>query len=483
MSRNAFSITCLMGSILLAGLVAWIAAEPDAAARPTPDHVSDDAADKLASGAIAGFSGGAGAAGGVRSIAESVVRQAEGRAVRLTFNPYEDIDWQNTRGYKMELHAHVRGAYDEVAELIRVYTGDAEDRRGHRLAEGDEYHIPAVSYGTGPDCHYWPWDSLSQYACWNEDFDPVANNVIGVPVVEIDDVRHLNAVFSYGLPNDVSDDFPAYSDWKQAIDIIIKDTKWTVVDGAEEATPLLMPAHPARYYDKPGEDGIEAYREAFEKHSLADGLIGIEALTKAWDPWRNFQRKRNARRWDDVILAGLLTDLEGREGPCLMFGVDDTNHHRIGHDIDRRWTTVLLAPGQFNPEDQDASRRAIYEALKAGRIFASQRVPWDHPDEDPPPVPVVNAVIVNEQDQTITVRAEGGEVVWVNAHGAGSGDEAEYLRNVVARGPTFNYGEHAEVVADSHIIPHVIGPDRKGETLLQPFTFERIERDGGADGR
>lgn len=388
--------------------------------------------------------------------------------VGIDNNPYAGIDWESIGQFKYQYHAHVRDFYDEVAELIDFYAGDGVDSNGIALHEGDEYELPAPSWNSGPNCPYWPWDNLSQYDCWGENRDAteVGDGVVALPSTEVGPTNHVNALFGYGRDDDYGEHVDI-ENLEELVEYLVDDEEYTEVDGSDE-TPLVIPAHPQRYYlesssSTHADEGLEMYLEIFEKHSLEDGLIGIEALTKEWDDHRDFQGEEFATRWGNVELTGLIMDEIRR--PLWVFGADDPNDGELGFDMDRRWTTVLLDPSDYDPDNQASSRRAIYDAIKNGHLFASQRVKWDPDTDQPADVPEIESVVVDESSETITIETDG-QVRWINAQfGVDMGDEIE-------TGETFNWGEHENVVSGRHIFPHVTTGNPDGETLLQPFTFD-----------
>lgn len=342
-------------------------------------------------------------------------------AVRIAYDPYEEVDWGTVSHHRCEFHNHVRGAMDEPADVVDLY---------HDLG----YTVYAVADNGGAPMR-WPWTAFSEADDASDDRDPADLGVVAFPGCEFSLDEHVCSLFSTLTHRDV-DTGSIDRRWEQAHRIVDRTDEYV----PEDVGGLAVVAHPALYYLNPN-TAWKRYRADFASRTREQGVVGLEVFNRA------SVFGRDTTMWDNLLSAF---------APDRMiwgFGVDDPQDYELGTDVDVNWTTVLLDGSEFDPGDQPGSRRAAALAMTAGRTLLNRRGQWDPETEAPAPAPRVERVVVDHAGAAITLEASDCDAIeWVSG-GA-----------VVATGET--------VTLSSDHVPYVrahLSNRAGGETSTQPF--------------
>lgn len=348
-------------------------------------------------------------------------------------DPYAEIDWDVVQQHKSEFHDHPRGDLPEWHRVADMYAGQGPDSVGNELAAGEEYTVFGVC-DKGYHPIKWPWTEL------DEPRDPGEMGIVAYPGAELTNDEHVSSIFSTATNGDVG------GDQLEVIQDAVSLTDHHVPQG------LAVIGHPYRYYSDP-DDEYTRYLDHFEQVGRQEGLVGMEVLNKEsserHDGFGRSTDHPDLRLWDN-LLSEFVPDRR-----IWGYGVDDPNSYEIGSDVDRRWTTVLLQPDEFDPADQGASRQAAMEAMRDGRTVISEREPWDAGSTDPPTAPTITDVTVD--GTTITIDATDYETIEWISNGA-----------IVEQGPEIT------VTADEepYVRAELWTTDPDALTATQPFGIE-----------
>lgn len=338
----------------------------------------------------------------------------------LVFDPYGNVDWETVGHYKTQFHTHSHKTDEKGPhDVIDFYVED-EDFEIFVMGENQVM--------------FWPWTEGSQFdgESWvepsAEDRDAVEMGVIAIPGAEQINTEHVHTLFTDEIgPQEL-------------------DNREDAVSKPLDHGGLTIYAHTDRYgnpvqFDRYN-DEIEAYYD--------DGLIGLECYNKDASGG-----DKDARTWDWI------NTVHAPERVFFGFGADDANNYNIGSDVLRRWTTTLLDPSDYDPENQEASRDAVREAFVSGEVFAHRRDAWSEGDDPRPQPPTVNSIDVNESEQTITINADGYDrILWISDRG-----------KVIHEGETLDWGE----TPVGSFARARIRSNPNAETTTQPWGFEPSE--------
>lgn len=316
--------------------------------------------------------------------------------VRISYNPYENVDWSAVTHHKCEFHNHVRGAMNEPADVVDLY---------HEL----DYTVYAVAdHGRAP--MKWPWTAFSDIDASFENRNPEELGVIAFPGCEFHVAEHVSSIFSTLTHHDI-DTGGITERWDQSHRIVDRTDQYV----PDDIGGMAVLAHPFLYYDDPA-TAWERYRPDFESRTREQGMVGLEAFNRA------AYFDQDVRLWDRLLTSFAPDRL------IWGFGVDDPVDYVRGFDIDVNWTTVLLDGSEFDPSDQPGSRWAAARAMIDGRLLIHKRPPWVAGRTEPASVPRVHSITVDRSDGTITIEASDYDTLeWVSSGDVVSTDETVTL--------------------------------------------------------
>jgi len=389
----------------------------------------------LARFGIAAFGGTAGSTGNVSAQesfgSETTEAKADDGDVRVAHNPYDTVDWETVEQHKSEFHNHRRGRMVCCASKII----DLYQERGYTVYAAAEKSFEKMN---------WPWTELSSVYPDFENRDPEAMGVVAFPGTEwtTKGIEHVDSLFS--TVNDRAVDTDRIEDRSDAIDRTL-DREDHHVPGSNGGLAVI--AHPNRH-GSPGD--WQRYEPEFRRRSREAGLLGIEAFNK------EAPNNEDIGLWDNLLSAF------APERMIWGFSVDDPHEYRVGHDVDIRWTTLLLDETEFDPSDQVGSRKAAAAAMREGRTLIHQREEWNDEEESAPVVPTVESILVDEAAGEITIEASDATVIQWFSNGS-----------VVETGETISLSpEHVPYVR-AHLW------SARGQTSTQPIGLEVVEKEPG----
>lgn len=338
----------------------------------------------------------------------------------LLLNPYDGVDWDAIEYHRCEFHNHQNWEIEgwDPHDVIDTYYDD-----GPYTVGGASLRPPQDSPNENPPV-IWPWtdledtfDETSEQDA--EDRDPKTLDMVAFPASEILSDEHINTLFS----DDYDDNDSIRQDDKPRSDVL----EWILeADGARAVL-----AHPSTYYDDPDLDW-DRYIDDFEAF---DDLIGLEV----------WSREGRGVGTDDVVWDHLQAHFSP-DRQVIGFGVDDAakaGNVEPGEQLFRQWTTVLLHPDEFDPEDQESSMDNVRDAFDTGRLFVERVDEYDGL-ENQPDTPTVNEVIVDNSEKTVTLDASGYEEIRWLMRGAvvSTGESLDYSR------PSVHTAVRAELIGN-----------------------------------
>ena len=241
--------------------------------------------------------------------------------------------------------------HTHTTESDGLASPDAVIDRYHALG----YRILALTdHDTkGPVTTTWPWSRFSR--------DPAELGMVAIEGNEISRHHHTGSYFSdYGDPDVASED--------------------AALDAIGHMHGLAVFFHPGRY-----DRSIEWYAALYRKH---DHLVGFEVYN---------QRDRypgDREKWDR-LLTELMPDRP-------VWGLADDDMHNPENQLGYSWNQMVM------PKLDEAAVRA---AMEQGRFY------FVHAPKGPAggAPPVIRAVRVDAEAQTIALDAEGAErIVWIS---------------------------------------------------------------------
>ena len=366
---------------------------------------------------------------------------------RIVSNPYEGVDWDSVDRHKTSVHQHPRTDNplvpyedDGPANLIDLYAGDGPDRDGNYLPEGEEQTLLGI--GSEGNYNYWPWtdmaDRIDELTKSRDPKEVGENGVVAYPQIEDNGREHMNFLWTKATRNEMN-----RNSRRVHLRTGLKENEDLNVDGSQ---PMAVLAHPWSYYDEENVDfEWPRYAGDFQQFAESDGLLGTELSNRRLE----FGDSTGAELWDHF------NSLLGPDRLIWGFGVDDANNYYIGQDVDRGFSTVLFADGEHDVDDQESSRQAAYDAIREGRHFAHQRAEYDPETEEPPTVPTVDEIDVDEDADTITVEASDYDTIeWVS------------------RGSVVGDGETIDVSDLENYVRAELTNEGEGITWTQPFGLD-----------
>lgn len=299
---------------------------------------------------------------------------------RMVVNPYENVDWKNTKHYKVNFHTHTKNS---DGSLTGDYVVDTYAQHG--------YSIIVI---TDHDILTWPWTDFSKIKPDWKDRDPDSMKVLTFPGIELDDPHHRGTYFAqiHGGCYDLDSTFRQ----------------------ARDSSALVIMNHPGRYWKikkiyTPGEKfSPEWYIEYLKEYPE---IVGLEVYNRPTDV-NPFDRIL----WDE-ILTRLMPDR-----PVWAFANDDM------HGINQ-----MMGNYQFMLMNE-LSVPALKAAMKKGAFYCS-----NEPGHTGSALaPKIDSVVVNQKHKTIKVFSPDYESIrWISGI---TGIDSTRRSNVIAESePSFIY--------------------------------------------
>lgn len=278
--------------------------------------------------------------------------------VRIVRDWSEGVDWSTVEYHKTEFHNHPHGD-ENRAEAYDVYL----DAGYTVFATGVEARNPIA------------------YPASDFNRDPESDGVVFYPSAEQRRSEHQCSLFTKIVHDDFSK-FPV-SRQQQAREVVEATNLY-------EPDALLTVEHPARYTDDP----TDTNRWRDEIARWPGRFLGFSSLHKS-------DLEENIEIWENALNAWAPQRI-----PWIL-AVDDPGGAAPwggrGDDVDIRVTTLLLDPDDFDPSDQIGTMHAAIDSFKSGHFTASWRDSWDDGSEDPPILPRLDSVAVDEDSITLSV--------------------------------------------------------------------------------
>lgn len=285
--------------------------------------------------------------------------------VKITSNPYENVDWGSVSHIKSDHHYH----------SDTTKSNPPPHEMADQLVDELGYSVLTIDDGTSGGT-VWPWTEWSSFYDHWEDRDPETdfdNDVLPVEGMEYGAADHTVGLFSDLQPDDLDD----VESWYEQVEEIVDNGGLAVLE------------HPARYTDSDG--AVERYADGYADF---DDLVGFAALNKDAG---NMQRD-DIHSWD-ALLSELMPDR-----PIWVFSHDDSNGWTVGSDVDVRWNTLFV-------EDLTDSR--VRSAYEEGAFTASERLQWDDGSETATQAPEVSAIHADDSEPSITVETDADRIMWI----------------------------------------------------------------------
>jgi hypothetical protein len=336
----------------------------------------------------------------------------------LIFNPYIDVDWDNTNRYVANLHAHTTHSDGGLtpSELVDLYAS-----LGYPILAITD-HDNQITKTT------WPWDDFSSLLDGNplewENRDPNDLGMLAIPGNEYSINHHFVGLFTEYMTEE-----------NEAF-----DTTMTNVC-ADESVVTFM-AHPGRYwkvfntYSDQDEFSPNWYKEIFERYTN-DCLIGMEIYSQ-----------QNRHPYDKVLWDMLLSDLMPNRP---IFGLGSDDYHRL----EAGWSSTLHLMDEL-------SEGALRNSLLRGAFFTEYT---QTPTES---APVIDGIIVNIEERYIEIlSSDAEEIRWYS----GINTENNTSR-LVHTGSRFYYGSFDAAYIRVEAVKNEDNV-RRAYTILQPFGFSQ----------
>ncbi len=392
----------------------------------------------------------------------SVISFAQADTIDYTVtNPYDSVDWDNWKPYKGNLHCHTLASdgSTDFADMIEYHYS-----LGYDFLSITDHGVMSYSW---TDVNTVPYMSLlGKIETGSIAFKPTSltqeryteittpgedgKAMIQIPNgIELNPTSfnssHVNAWFgTYG--NGV---IGGTSDYEAAI------------KGAHEGGGLSVINHPGEYTGEKEQDDPElAYSDDYHVNKFTslllkyDSCIGIDVNSKGDG------RTRNDRKLWDRLLQNCIPN--GRN----VFAIGTSDAHSISA-VDTAWTINML------PE---LTADSVRESLETGTFFAGSRciknskelaqismatgleLGTDWRADSGLAQPEVTDIIVNEQEDTITIEADNALVIRWIADG-----------NLIAQGDTIDLDLYSDQIG-SYVRAEVFGEG--GILYTQPFILE-----------
>lgn len=266
-------------------------------------------------------------------------------------NPYEEIDWELYGQYKANLHTHTTLSDGKVDPAGVI---DMYHDHGYGILALTDHDTKKLEITT------WPWEDFGR--------DPDELGMIAIEGNEISRLHHINSFYSDYSGPQVSSEEEVFLQISQR-------------DG------LAAFNHPGRYTESSKPEmkrTVDWYCDHLRRHPH---ILGLEV-------YNQMDRYPGDRKTWDAVLTELLP-----ERP--VWGMANDDMHVPAKSFGFSWNIVLL------PELNDA---LVRDALVEGHFFFAH----SPKGKDGPPVPVIEAITVNERSGTISIQASGFESIeWI----------------------------------------------------------------------
>lgn len=352
----------------------------------------------------------------------------------IEYNPDATVSGDDCIAHKSENHNHIRSDLAEPTPqyVADAYAGQGPDNDGNVLPDKHRYTV----FGVIHHHKLWPWTEWSSLDDDYEDRDPEQMDIVNYPGLEYRTSEHVSGLFIN------TDDDP--DTLREAVEQVRDETESHV---PEEGVAFAYLAHPESYYEDPRLEW-RRYRDLFEEFSDEE-FVGLEIFGRRSAP---LDQTVDVRLWDRF-----LTWFAPERLP-VAFGVDDYggSNFIIGNEFDRRYIRVFLRDDEFDPSDQEGSRKAARDAMVDGRSSITRLSAWDPETDDRPTEPKFTAIDVDQSAHTITLTTEDAETIeWVS------------------KGEVVETGESIDLSTDHY--PYVrarLESNPDGETYTQAFGIE-----------
>lgn len=297
--------------------------------------------------------------------------------------------------------------------------------RPHECADfyhDEGYTILTIDNGTNRDS-LWPpteWSEMDHLDNWDEDwedrdgeedYDPDLLFVRGVEFSA--DSIHTNGYF---ITDEVDEPSAGEGNW------------YDMVAALDDEGALVGVAHPSRYHRGEnwhprtcgaGDDSIEdRIDEWYDAYSDFDNCKFFEVPNKNSGTGSGvILGKADHILWDRMLTRLLLTEGVAEKNNIYGWGNDDTDHLRVGSNVDTRRNIVLT---------DEHSTPGVKNAYLSGQFFWAERRRFSLGNETE--FPTIDDVEVDESAETITISASNySEIRWYS------------MGVVVATGDTFDW--------------------------------------------
>ncbi len=350
-----------------------------------------------------------------------VLPEGNAEAKTLTVNAYDGIDWNATGRYKANFHTHTSQSFDTQFTTTQVV--DKYKAAG--------YKILAL---TDHDANPYPW---TMFDLWNPDAqnrNPEEMGMLAIPGCELSKDRRNNWSESTGGEfNHHTDLFTGRSG--QEFLSLRESYAYTEALGG-----LQIINHPGQYWNlatsyKNGEKNSPEWHA--ENFKLYSSLVGLEAYNQG------------NRRPNDRILWDQILTLTMPERPVWGFSCDDTH---TAEQYFRNYQYMLM------PE---LSVDALKDALSQGQSVFS----YEYTGSGKALCPKINAINVDEQNQSITIDADTDDIKWISSfHNPGATPST-------AESTIVGYGNKFDYTGFQGTYVRALLTNKYGETATQPFGF------------
>jgi len=324
-------------------------------------------------------------------------------------NPYENVDWNNHKQYKANLHTHTTRSDGGHSPQ------DIVDRY-HELG----YKILAI---TDHNEVTFPWVSFSKLSPSEGSFKKLEDGRIDSTAVQYED-RNPEELKMFAIQgNEVSSPHHLgsfFSDYQKQPG----DENVTISEIGKKNGVILL-NHPGRYTARnPEKYNVDWYVDIFKNYEYVTGM----------EVYNQGDRYPNDRiLWDSVLVKTM------PERP--MWGYSNDDYHGNISKLGRNWNLFIL------PE---LSEESIRQGMLDGRFFYTYAIKG----HNGPEVPQIEEINVNNKKGIIEIQSSGQDSIrWISGG------------NVVSRGNSIDLSEVPELAG--YVRAEIFGPE--SVTGTQPF--------------
>jgi hypothetical protein len=300
--------------------------------------------------------------------------------VKMTMNPYENVDWKNTGRYKANFHMHTTNSDGSVTANEAV---DTYAQNGYKIIMITDHDILT-----------WPWTKFSKIKPDWKNRNPDSMKVLTFPAIELDDPHHRGMFFAQ-VPGKVYD-------LDSALHI------------ARDSSALMIMNHPGRYWKikkkyAPGDQfSPEWYVSYLNKYPE---IVGFEVYNRPSDV-NPFDRIL----WDEVLTRTM------PDRPVWGFASDDMH---VRTQMMGNYEYMLMP---------DLTIPTLKTVMKKGAFYASNEP--GHTGQAL--APAIDSIKVNQNKAEIKVYAHDYNTIrWFSGV---AGADSTRKSNMVGEGDLFRYG-------------------------------------------